>query len=300
MRNRQVNFIAMCRRVSDLMKKYTDVFQDYPVFRSLQSSFDSNLTEMQRLGTLQGTIISGLRLKKANMKLNLARKTLNISCRAEAYAHKANDFVLLNKIHRAETRLLKLSDVNFTTSCGIVYQSVLPYREVLLAYGVNEASLSNLKSALDDYKTVMDAPKEAIIVRKQITRELAERITGQRAILDNIDNLIPITLSEKPAILSEYWDTRKVIYRSRTLAMQCRVTDAATGKGLEATDMSFYLNGMLVLQKRSFKAGGVKIKSLDEGKYTVTVSKLGYITQTLSVNNTAKELTRVEVVMVNG
>ncbi|GEM_PF-906637 len=300
MKNRQIHFIAMCRRVSELMKKYTDLLQKFPVFSSLQNSFDSNFCEMQRLGELQATVIKGYRIQKANMKLKLAQNTMYMSSCAGAYALIARDFVLLHKIHRAETHLLKLSDVNFMSSCEIVYHSVLQYREVLEAYGVNEVSLSQLKTAMDDYKIVMDAPKEAIIARKQITWELAECIIVQRDILYKLDSLVVITLSEKPAILAEYWDNRKVLYRSRALALRCRVTDGDTGKGLEAAVITFSLNDLIVLKKRTYKAGGVYLKSLNEGTYTVTVARLGYITQTLTVNNNAKELTRVEVAMVKG
>jgi len=232
------------------------------------------------------------------MKLNLARTTKHISSCAEAYALMANDFVLQKKIHRAETHLLKLSDVNFITSCSIVYHSVLQYREALVAYDVNEATLSNLKIALDDYKAVMDTPKEAIIARKQITRELAERIAEQRAILDNIDTLVGIMLTTHPAILAEYWDRRKVLYRSRALAIQCNITDAETGKGLEAAVITFTLNEVRILQKTTYKAGGAKIKSLDEGMYTVTVSRPCYITQTLTVPVTKGQLTQVEVKLI--
>ena len=298
MKNRQVNFIAMCRRVSELMKKHTDLFQKLRVFSSLQNSFDSNLAEMQRLGTLQATVITGFSRKKANMKLKLARSTMQISKGAEAYALNVNDVVLQHKIHRAETHLLKLSDVNFMTSCNIVYHSVLAYGEVLAPYGINESSLSNLKTLLDDYKAVMDTPKEAIIARKQITWELAERIKEQRAILDKLDNLAGITLSAHRAILAEYWDTRKVLYRSRALAVQCSVTDADTGKGLKAAVITFTLNDEIILQKSTSKAGGARIKSLDEGTYAVTVAKPCYITQTLTVPVTKDKLTRVEVKLV--
>jgi hypothetical protein len=298
MKNRQVNFMAMCQRVSGLMNKYTDLFQEFSVFSSLQNSFDSNLSEMQRLGELQTTIITGYRIKKANLKLNLARNTMQLSCSAEAYALTATDFVLQKKIHRAETHLLKLSDVNFMTSCGIVYQAARQYREVLDAYGVNEESLSNLKTAMDDYRAVMDAPKEAIIARKQLTHELDEQIAGQRVILDKLDSLIGITLAEKPAILAEYWHTRKVLYRSRALVARCRVTDAVTGKGVEAADITFALNEVIMLQKSTYKAGGANIKSLKEGTYTVTVARPCYISQTLMVTVTKDKLTRIEVQLV--
>jgi len=43
----------------------------------------------------------------------------------------------------------------------------------------------------------------------------------------------------------------------------------------------FLLADDVVLDKLTAAGGGVNIKSIDEGKYTVDVSKLGYATQTL-------------------
>jgi hypothetical protein len=58
------------------------------------------------------------------------------------------------------------------------------------------------------------------------------------------------------------------------------------------------LDGVEMIQKTTYKAGGARIKSLNEGTYTVTVAKPCYITQTLTVPVTKNKLTQVEVKLV--
>jgi len=297
MRSRQTNFIAMCRRVLALLEKQIDTFSEVLGARKLISDFKENLNQMQGLATEQKKIISGQTQKKTKTKLNLARETMNISHRTEAYASMTKDLILQKKVHLAETHLLKLSDVNFTSTCSIIYHAAHANRNALVAYGVDEASLIHLRASIDNYQTVMGAPKEAIIKRKQLTHQLAQRIVEQRAILDNIDTLMSIIQYTQPAMYALYKDTRVVLYRSRSLAGMCRVTDAASAKAVAGATLTFYQNEVPVLIKSSAKGGGCRIKSLPSGTYTLTISRLGYTAQTLTVHISNTKLTTINVAL---
>ena len=287
----------MCRRVLALLEKQIDTFSEVLGARKLISDFKENLNQMQGLATEQKKIISGQTQKKTKTKLNLARETMNISHRTEAYASMTKDLILQKKVHLAETHLLKLSDVNFTSTCSIIYHAAHANRNALVAYGVDEASLIHLRASIDNYQTVMGAPKEAIIKRKQLTHQLAQRIVEQRAILDKIDTLMSIMQYIQPAMYALYKDTRVVLYRSRSLAGMCRVTDAASAKAVAGATLTFYQNEVPVLIKSSAKGGGCRIKSLPSGTYTLTISRLGYTAQTLTVHISNTKLTTINVAL---
>lgn len=287
----------MCRRVLGLLEKQIDISSQIPAASMFISDFKENLNQMQGLAVEQKKIIAGQRQKKANMKLDLARETMNISRRTEAYASMTKDLILQQKVHLAETHLLKRSDVNFTSICSTIYHAAHANREALMKYGVNEASLIHLRASIDNYQTVMGAPKEAIIQRKQLTHQLAQRIVEQRAILDNIDTLMSIMRYSQPAMYALYKDTRVVLYRSRSLAGMCRVTDPASAKAVAGATLTFYQNEVPVLIKSSAKGGGCRIKSLPNGTYTLTVSRLGYTAQTLTVHISNTKLTTINVAL---
>ena len=287
----------MCRRVLALLEKQIDTFSEVLGARKLISDFKENLNQMQGLATEQKKIISGQTQKKTKTKLNLARETMNISHRTEAYASMTKDLILQKKVHLAETHLLKLSDVNFTSTCSIIYHTAHDNREVLMKYGVGKASLMHLRASIDNYQAVMGAPKEAITKRKQLTHQLAQRIVEQRAILDKIYTLMSIMQYTQPAMYALYKDTRVVLYRSRSLAGMCRVTDAASAKAVAGATLTFYQNEVPVLIKSSAKGGGCRIKSLPSGTYTLTISRLGYTAQTLTVHISNTKLTTINVAL---
>jgi len=78
------------------------------------------------------------------------------------------------------------------------------------------------------------------------------------------------------------------------------VTNALTGLGLPTVKVVFTLEGVLKLKKITTNGGGISIKTLEEGVYSVTLSKIGYITQTLSVNITNDKLNRIQAALVKG
>ena len=216
--------------------------------------------------------------------MDLSHETMNMSHRAEAYVLMTKDVILHREVHLAKTHLLKLSDVNFTSTCSIIYHTAHDNREVLMKYGVGKASLMHLRASIDNYQAVMGAPKEAITKRKQLTHQLAQRIVEQRAILDKIYTLMSIMQYTQPAMYALYKDTRVVLYRSRSLAGMCRVTDATSAKAVAGATLTFYQDEVPVLKKSIAKGGGSRIKSLSNGTYILTVSRPGYTAQTLTVH----------------
>jgi len=94
-----------------------------------------------------------------------------------------------------------------------------------------------------------------------------------------------------------YKDTRVVLYRSRSLAGMCRVTDAASTKAVAGATLTFTQDEVPVLKKRSAKGGGCRIKSLPNGTYTLTVSRPGYTTQTLTVQISNTKQTTINVAL---
>ncbi len=88
------------------------------------------------------------------------------------------------------------------------------------------------------------------------------------------------------------------MYYTGSLTLKCEVTDATTGLALEGALVSFSLDGTVVLEKLTSKAGGFTVKTMDEGTYSVTVKRLGYVTQILTVNVLDVELNVMKVGMV--
>jgi len=298
MNSKQNSFIATCRRVSDFLKKFTTVTSVLPTFTATQTEFDANLAQMESYGEQQKTVIKGLRTQKEDMKVSTGQKVLDMSNRIVAYAIITKDKVLEKKAHIGEAAYLKSSDQDFMSTNNIIVELADVNQAALLEYGVTPETIAALKTAVDGYRAMVDAPKEGTTERKQVTNQLAGMVDIQTEVLDKLDALYELLKYSQPAIYAEYQDTRKIVYHSGSLSAKCIVTDASTGLSLVGANISFSLNGKLILEKKTSDAGGLYIKSLDEGTYTVVVSRLGYQTQTLTVHILDVELNTIRVALM--
>jgi len=298
MNSKQISFLATCRRISNFLKKYLTITSVLPTFATIQTEFDGNLTQMEIYGNQQMTDIKGLRTQKEDMKVSTGEKVLDMSHHIEAFAKITGDKVLAKKVHLSETAYLKSSDHDFMSTNNIILDLAEENKTALLEYMVTPASITELKTYIDGYRAMVDTPKEGTTGRKQITDQLAVLVETQTGVLDRLDALYEMLKYTQPAIYAEYQDTRKIVYRSGSLSVKCEVTDAETALPLPGATISFFLNGVPILEKTTSDAGGLTIKSLNNGSYSVTVSRLGYLTQTLTVNVLDVELTIIRVALV--
>jgi len=298
MNSKQNSTKTMNRRVLNFIKKYLQFLEILPNFTVLQTAFEANLTQIETLGNQQGLDISGLRTKKEEMKTATAQKVLDMCHRLEAFAKITGDVVLAKKVHYTDTYLSKAPDNTFMTSCNIIYDLAFEHKTAVADYGVTTEVLADLKEAIDDYKAVVDAPKEGTTEKKQATDQLAKLFTDQAAVLDKMDALLDLLKYSNPTLYAEYWDTRRIEYRSGSLSVKCEVTDAATELPLGGAIIGFYMDGVLVLEKTTANTGGITAKGFDNGTYTVNVTRLGYAPQTLMVHVLDVELTTIKVAMV--
>jgi len=299
MNSKQNSTKTMYRRVSTFIKKYLQILGVLPNFTALQTAFEANLTQLDTLGNQQGQDISGLRTKKEEMKASTAQKVLDMCHRLEAFAKITGDVVLDKKVHFSDTYLPKLPDNTFMTSCNIIYDLANENKTEAAEYGITTAVLADLKTAIDDYKAVVDAPKEGTTEKKQATDQLATLFTDQATVLDKIDALLELIRYTNPTVYAEYWDTRRIEYRSGSLSVKCEVTDVATALPLGGAVIGFYMDGTLILEKTTSSSGGITAKGFDNGTYTVQVTRLGYAPQTLTVNVLDVEMTTIKVAMVS-
>lgn len=297
MTSRQISFISMYRRVLNFLRKKYDITKDLPGFADVLDSFESNLNAIIRLGNEQGTDIRGLRTQKEEIKTSTGKKALDMSHRVEAFAKMTGNVVLAKKIHYTDSDVFRTSDYEFLTACTIILETSETFKDELVTYGVIPESLADLKSSITEWKDVMDSPKEGYTGKKQATTQLTDLFAIQTGYAEKMDALIELLKYSNVLFYNEYQDTRKVVYRKGSITVKCEVTDAATSAPLVGATVNFSVEGVLVIEKTTSANGLLTIKSMNDGAYTVTVSRLGYITQVQNVNVMNVELTTVKVTL---
>ncbi len=298
MNSKQTSINSMLRRVSDLIKKNLGLLSELPIFLELWNLYGINLTQIGLLIEQQEKDITGLKKQKEVHRVDAIKKVLDISRRVVTFAKLTGNEVLAREAYYSETDLNRLVDDIFVKACRVVYTAAQNNAIALLGYGVTPETLAATKTAIDTFEAVMDTPKEGTTEKKQSTGSLANLLDEELGILSKIDLLVNMMQETHPAFYAEYKDTRKVVYRSGSLVVKAAITDAATGAPISGVTVSFALNGAVVLEKSTADGGGFSVKSMEEGTYDVTISKLGYNAVTQTFNVLAGELSTLEVKLV--
>ena len=103
-----------------------------------------------------------------------------------------------------------------------------------------------------------------------------------------------------------YKSARKVIETGAgTLSVKGMVTDAKTGAPLKGVTVSFALDGGMAkakaannipdVVKKTADKGGFNIKSLPAGTYQVTLKKVGYADQVVTISVNDGEMTELNI-----
>ena len=298
MNKKQNGTLSMLRRVLDFILRNLGLVQTLPTFMSLQTEYAATLNEINELAKEQERDISGLTTQKAGLRIVLTQKALDASRRMVACAKITDDGVLAKAGAYTESDLKQMAENNFLTTCNTLFSLVETHMPALIEYGVSPVSQSDFKAAIDAYHTSIDAPKEGYTEKKQVTSQLAELFDKEYVLLTKMDALVEMLKDSQPAFYAEYQDTRKVVYHSGSFSLTGLATDLASGQSVTGAKFSFALEGETVLEKLTAEAGRFNVKSLEAGVYTVTVSKPGYQTQTLTTTVSDTEMTTVEVPLI--
>jgi len=298
MNSRQNSIYAMLRRVYDFLKKYLSLLSSLPLFTTLFGTYETKLTQIGLLSEQQEKDISGLRKQKDALKANLITNALDVSRRVVAYAKLTGNEVLAREAYYTETALQHYPDETLLTSCSVIYSAAETNATALVEYGVTADMLTAFKKVIDDFRAAMDSPKKGSIEKKQVTEQLAQLFEDETILLEKIDLLVDMLKNSNPDVYAEYYDTRKVVYHSGSLAVKAQVTDAATGIALSGVTVSFIQNGVVVLEKITAEGGGFIDKTLGEGIYSVIASRIDYIPQNITVNILANETCMLNIALV--
>lgn len=297
MNSKQNSIYAMLRRIYDFLTKNLSLLSGLPLFTNLFGTYQTKLTQIGVLSEQQEKDISGLRKQKDALRADLIIKVLDVSRRVVAYAKLTGNEVLAKEAYYTETDLQHYPDETLATSCSVIYSAADTNAAALVEYKVTAETLTALKKAIDDFRTAMDSPKKGYIEKKQTTDQLAQLFDEEAALLGKLDLLVDMLKNTNPEFYAEYYDTRKVVYHSGSLSVKGQVTDAATGAALSGVTVSFAVDGVLKLEKPTAEGGGFTDKTLAEGIYAVTASRIDYISQTVTVNVLANEMCIINIAL---
>ncbi len=227
----------------------------------------------------------GVTDNKSEIKLELVNCVADNSRKMQAFASYINNTVLLAETKMTVTALKQQSSIALCDSANGLYLLVDHHLGELTPYGLNAESQTNFKSLIDAYATAIPQPRQKQLNGKELSLFVDRGFEAADKACADIDTLVEIVHLSQPYFYQGYRNARKIVEQGNgSLQVQGKVIDAITQHPIIDATVSFSLPSQptVVVEKQTAEKGGFNIKSLGEGVYSVTISKVGYKTQTIT------------------
>jgi len=298
----QIQKLRMYIALRILLRANPAILAKLPNANELLTALDNAIAEIQANDLLKKKTANEIKEIINASRASLTRDILSTSRKIQAYADYKKDIAMLKDTKYTDTSLSGLSDVELVQVAKSLYEIVNQYMNELLPYELNPQTQQTLMNDATQYETSSPQLDAKNREQKNITAAIVENYKTADGIVASLDKQVEIVHDTEPAFYKEYRTTRKVDVPRDVVQLVAKITDAQTGAGIPNATVTFTQTDATAdpIVKPSADKGGFQIKTIAPGIYTVTVVKLGYLTQTLSITLPGDEPYSLDVKMVKG
>jgi len=290
----------------DFLRIHKPKVENLPGFSENNSVFEEGISQIKATAELQQFKKTGITESKRLLRASLVIQGEDISHKMVAYATNTNNSVLQKEVWYTKSELNRATDTDLRNMAQCIYDRAYENVAQLEAYGITEAVLSSFKAAINLFDESIPAVREGTNTKRGYTVQLENLFKDTEAALDRIDRIVEIIRLTEPEFYLGYRSARAIVNTfGSSVALKGLVVDADSLEPLkgvtltitpdtDSTTVDFSNNGGHVV-KRTASKGGFMVKRLQEGIYSVTVAKVGYRNQVVSVVVSSGELSRLSV-----
>lgn len=307
MTNQQESRLSMYLTFRDFQASYTAITNPLPNYTTNSTTFVNTIPQIQAIAEQQKISKKGVTDNKNNLKETLIVMTADYARKLGVYAKFTNNATLAQEVKFSESKLRQIADTAVKDYAQIVYDRAQTNVAALATYGITAATQTTLLNAINAYNASIGKPGVSRNESGQNTKQLEALFKTADAALANMDAAVEIVRLTQVAFYNSYKNARKVIETGiGSLAVKGLVTDAVSGEPLKGVTLSFSLEGNNGLAKaakaatesvvkKTAEKGGFNIKTLPSGMYSVTIKKVGYVDQVVTVAVADGDLTELNV-----
>jgi hypothetical protein len=285
MTNLQTQKLRMYLTVQVLLKANLEVLAKMPNGAELLNQLETQIQLIQSNNIVQQQGTSALTQQKSVLRTTLITNTLDTSHKMQAYAAFVKDSALLEKVGINETDLKRLAEEELIVFAKSLYTTTNLYLSKIAAYGITDKTQATFLSSINGFDEGLPQIRKEKQDQKNITVLLGEEFDAADGVMDQLNLQVELVKESYPQFYADYKQLTKVRVTFKTVQLMAKVTDAASGDPVANVTLAFTLKDGTapVMVKSTAEKGGAMIKSIEQGHYTVEVSKFGYQTQTLTI-----------------
>jgi hypothetical protein len=261
-------------------------------------ALDVSIAQIQSSNEQSQFSTKGITNNKKQLRDDLIMLTVDNSGKMQAYARYLPDTVLLAETKFTRSDLKAIPAVDLVDLSKGLYSRIQTNITKVTNYSLTAETQTTFKNAIDSFDETIPQPRQSQLKSKENTLIENQAFADADEALSNIDTLVEIVKLTESTFYAGYKNARKIIEQGTgTLQVQGTILEAGTRKPIPVAIVAFKLSGQtgIVLEKETAAKGGFMIKSLPEGIYDVTVTKIGFKTQTVTITVRWDELCNVDV-----
>jgi hypothetical protein len=300
MTNLQLEKLKKCLVLRVLFGASPEILAKLPNAQDYLTGLDAAIQEIQTYRDQQLEGNETIPEQRKQMKAKLVAELIEIERRLQSYGTRNNDNLLLNATKLSKTDLNRLDDVKLVEYSKSIYNKVNNLLDKLVRYELDADTQKVLIDEITEFEILSPQVSKSKFDQKDVTTYLAQAYKKADDILGRLDKDVEIIRSSQPIFYANYKTTRRVDMPTDVIQLVAKVTDATTGAGIPNATATIAPDGGTAepIVKQTAGKGGFQIKTLPSGIYTVTVVKLGYLTQTISIIITGDEPYALNVKLV--
>lgn len=302
-----MNEVRMFDTVAAYSEEYKVITSKIPGFSENELRLKSALNKIHDYTREEQGSDKWVNEKKSEEEKELCLLAVDNANKLRAFGRFTNDIELQSEMKINSSRMNQAANSIKRDLAMLVYDRAQAHIGQLEPYGITTETQLALQSVISRYSESIVKPGAVRISKGQNKQRKTEQFMEAREAIANMDAGVEVVRLKEPIFYNGYRTARKIINRGKgSLALKVTITDAATGEAVKGATITITANEKLgevvttqtaVLVKRSAAKGGVYLKSLAEGEYTVTISKNGYVEHSVMVNITSGERSSLKVAL---
>jgi len=300
MTSKQNSKLKMYLTVRIFLLSNPAILAKLPNCNEFMSALDAAIDQIQNISEKNHYSTKGVTNNKQQLRNTLSMLTVDASAKMQAYARYIHDTILLGETKFTSSGLRKIPALELVDIANGLYNRIQANIDNVTEYNLTAETQIVYRTAINAFTESIPQPRQSQLKSKENSLLETQGFADGDEALSNIDALVDIVKLTESNFYTGYHNARKIVDQGTgSLQIQGTVTEAATEKTIAGAMLTFRLQGQtaVILEKESASKGGFNIKTLAEGIYEVTITKVGFKTQTNTLVVNWNELCALDVEM---
>lgn len=190
MNARQHAKLRMYKSTNTVIEQNRANWENIPIITSLADELKQHINSIENASQLQGSKLS-LSQQKAETREALSEKAMAITGILKTFAEISKNKGLAALIDYTKTDFTHSSEQNTINIANTVLEQAGQYLGELADYGLTQATIDEYAGLFNEFKNMVEQPRNATIQKSYATKELAELFEETDNFIDTkLDNML--------------------------------------------------------------------------------------------------------------